>query len=84
MSEGLRSALQSKSAWTRSRNSEIISRRIKYLTIVLAFTIYAEVFIGLAQVFENYYFWFSTLAIFIPLLVVGFYFIIYWLADKAR
>jgi hypothetical protein len=66
IAEGLRVSLSSRSEWVRSQRNSRIEQRLKYLTVFLTFTVFGEVFIGLAQIYQQWQLFFAFLAIITP------------------
>jgi hypothetical protein len=73
IAEGLRFSLSSRSEWVRSQRNSRIEQRLKYLTVFLTLTVFGEVFIGLASIYQQWQLFFAFLAIITPPSIIVIY-----------
>jgi hypothetical protein len=73
IAEGLRFSLSSRSEWVRGQRNSRIEQRLKYLTVFLTLTVFGEVFIGLASIYQQWQLFFAFLAIITPPSIIVIY-----------
>jgi hypothetical protein len=70
LSAGLRESIRTRSEWINSRKTEKIDKTLQFTNLILILVIYSEIFIGIAQIYNQYQIFLILLALVVPIIVI--------------